>query len=131
VDRTKDPDLHLVIDGVPRHAQSVAGGIYTFGIPSGAGRVMIASRSVVPLDIGGADPRRLGVPVHRIVIRDGGGRLEIGPEHPSLTDGFHDNEGTHRWTNGAAFIPPELLSHYSGEVTIEVHVGTIHLEYLA
>jgi hypothetical protein len=129
---TKDPDLHLIVYGVPRRGQSVLGGIYTFRVPSGAGRVIIASRSVVPLDTGGADPRRLGVPVHRIVLRGGvGTAVEIGPDHPGLTDGFHDNEGTHRWTNGRAAIPPELLTLSGGEVTIEVHIGTIELEYRA
>jgi hypothetical protein len=128
---TTDPDLHLVIDNVPRRAQWVDSGVYTFSVPSVARRVIIASRSVVPVDIGGADVRRLGVPVHRVVLRGGDELLQISPQHPGLIDGFNDDEGTHRWTNGWAALPSELLAHFSGEVTIELHIGTIELEYPA
>jgi len=126
---TRDPDLHLIVDGTPRRAESVHGGVYSFSVPSGARRVIIASRSVVPVDVGGADVRRLGVPVHRLVIRGDGSPAEIGPDHASLNDGFNDDEGTHRWTDGWAAVPPELLTRFSGEVTIELHIGTINLEY--
>ena len=128
---TKDPDVHLIVDGVPRRAQSAGSGVYTFRIPTGARRVTIASRSVVPLDIGGADPRRLGVPVHRIVFNGAGAPVEIGPNHTGLTDGFHQDEGTHRWTNGRGVIPPDMLPGSAGELTIEVHIGTIELDYPA
>jgi hypothetical protein len=128
---TTDPDLHLVIDGVPRRAQWVDSGVYTFSVASVARWVIIASRSVVPLDIGGADARRLGVPVHRVVLRGGGDQLQISPQHLGLTDGFNDDEGTHRWTNGWATLPSKLLARFSGEVTIELHIGTIELEYPA
>jgi hypothetical protein len=50
------------------------------------------------------DPRHLGVPVHRIVLKGAGAPVEIGPDHPGLTDGFHQDEGTHRWTNGRALF---------------------------
>lgn len=126
---TRDPDVHLIVDGVTKPAQSVAGGVYTFRIPPGARRITIASRSVIPLDMGGADPRRLGVPVHRIIVKGGGAPVEIGPDHPHLTDGFHQDEDTHRWTNGLGVIPPEMLPGSAGELTIEVHVGAIELDY--
>jgi hypothetical protein len=89
---TKDPDLHLIVDGVPRRAQSAAvtsgGGVYTFRIPPGARRVTIASRSVVPREVLGEalpDPRRLGVPVHRIVLKGAGAPVEVGQDHPGLS----------------------------------------------
>ena len=126
---TRDPDLHLIVDGVPRRAQSAASGVYKFSIPPGARRITIASRSVIPQDMGGADPRRLGVPVHRLIVKGAGSPVEIGPDHPNLTDGFHQDEGTHRWTNGRGVIPPEVLPDPPGELTIEVHIGTIELDY--
>jgi hypothetical protein len=132
---TKDPGVHLIVDGVVIRAQSAVGGVYAFQVPSGARRVIIASRSVVPRDIFGdalPDPRRLGVPVHRIVLKGRmGPPLEIGPNHPGLTDGFYKDEGTHRWTNGRGALPPQLLAQLVGDSTIEVHIGTIELEYPA
>jgi hypothetical protein len=100
-----------------------------FSIPPGASRVTIASRSVVPLDLGGADPRRLGVPLHRIILKGAFPTVEIGPHHPGLTDGFHQDEGMHRWTNGRGVLPAEILARSAGEFTVEVHIGTIELDY--
>src|SRR5215207_10052498 len=132
---TKDPGVHLIVDGVVIRAQSAVGGVYAFQVPSGARRVIIASRSVVPRDIFGdalPDPRRLGVPVHRIVLKGRmGPPLEIGPNHPGLTDGFYKDEGTHRWTNGRGALPAQLLAQLVGDSTIEVHIGAIELEYPA
>ena len=132
---TKDPGVHLIIDGVHTRAQSAARGVYTFAVPSGARQVIIASRSIVPREVFGnalPDPRRLGVPVHRIVLKGRmGPPLEIEPNHPGLTDGFHKDEGTHRWTNGRGALPPQLVAQLVGDSTIEVHIGTIELEYPA
>ena len=126
---TKDPDVHLIVDGVPRRSRSAVGGVYIFRIPPPARLVTIASRSVVPLDVGGTDPRRLGVPVHRIVVKGAGAPVEIRPDHPGLAKGFHQDEGTHRWTNGRGIIPQDVLQGAAGELTIEVHIGTIELDY--
>jgi len=129
---TRDPDLHLVVDGVPRRAQSVAGGVYTFRIAPGARRITIASRSVVPREVLGdalPDLRCLGVPVHRITLKGDGAPVEIGHDHPGLTNGFHQDEGTHRWTDGRGVIPPDVVPCSVGELTLEVHVGTIELDY--
>jgi hypothetical protein len=93
---TKDPDVHLIVDGVLTQAQSTARGVYAFQVPSGARQVIIASRSVVPREIHGdalPDPRRLGVPVHRIVLKGRmGPPIEIGPNHPGLTELDPENE---------------------------------------
>ena len=132
---TKDPGVHLIVDGALIRAQSAARGVYTFAVPSGTRQVIIASRSVVPRDVLGdalPDPRRLGVPVHRIVLKGRmGPPLEIEPNHPGLTDGFHKDEGTHRWTNCRGALPPQLLAQLVGDSTIEVHIGTIEWEYPA
>ena len=126
---SNDPKLHLIVDGVPFPPRMV-GRVYTFKIPSGARRVIIASRSVVPRDADGTDPRRLGVPLHRIVLKGvGPPPIDIWPDYRGLTEGFHDDEGSHRWTNGRAVLPSELLARLTGEVSIEVHIGTIKLKY--
>jgi hypothetical protein len=55
-----DPQLHLIVDGVPFQPQSVIGQVYTFKIPARA-QVTIASRSVVPREVLGdalPDPLR-------------------------------------------------------------------------
>ena len=69
--------------------------------------------------------------MHRIVVKGAGAPVEIGPDHPGLTNGFHQDEGTHRWTTGRGIIPPDVLPGSAGELTIEVHIGTIDLDYPA
>ena len=116
---TRDPDLQMIVDGVPQRPHTVLQGVYTFRISPGSRRVTIASRSVVPRDVLGdalPDQRQLGVPVHRIVLNGAGVPIEIGPDHPGLTDGFHQDEGTHRWTNGRGVIPPDVLPGSAGQL---------------
>jgi hypothetical protein len=48
------------------------------------------------------DRRRLGAALKAIVLRGAGLCTEIGHGHASLRDGFHDDEGGHRWTDGLA-----------------------------
>ncbi len=69
----------------------------------------------------GADPddqRRLGVAVTGLRLLTGGGPIEIALEDPAH-HGFHDPEGTHRWTSGAARI---ALPRYTGPAVLEVRL---------
>jgi autotransporter passenger strand-loop-strand repeat protein len=129
--RTGDPDLHLIVDGEIVRAQAVENGTCRFTIPAGSGAVSLASRSAVPAEVeaGSHDRRRLGVPLQAIFLREAGLCTEIGHGHPSLREGFHDDEDGHRWTDGCARLPDELLRPFAGEVGLEVRLIKPGLRY--
>jgi hypothetical protein len=126
-----DPGLHLAIDGEIIGASSLEDGVYRFTVPAGNRAVWLASRSTVPAEAtaAGRDLRRLGVPVERIVLRDAWLCTEIGHGYPGLHDGFHEDEGGHRWTDGLARLPEELLRPFAGDVAVEVHLIAPGLRY--
>ncbi len=126
-----EPDLHLVVDGEVVRAHSVIDRVHHFAVPADAQNVTIASRSVVPQDAEAAslDTRRLGVPVERILLTASEARLEIGPECPALCDGFHEGEGSHRWTNGLGVLPRKFFACLIGEIAIEVQLSATDLHY--
>ena len=128
---TFDPDLHLVVDGVPVSADRVDDTVHGFRLESPAREVRIVSRSSVPveLDVASADIRRLGVSVSRVVLSSDDIDIVVGCGDTSLVDGFHACEGTHRWTDGKARVPAKLLACFDKDVTIEVHVLDHKLSY--
>jgi len=128
---SRDPDLHLRVDGVAVRAHSVENNVHRFAVPAGAGDVRLASRSMVPAEteISSLDQRRLGVPVQRIVLRGGGRSIEMGPDCPELRRGFHADEGSHRWADGDAVLPPALLSAIADDLIIEVQIVASELRY--
>ena len=110
---TDDADLHLIVDGVRLEAAETDAASLVFFIPGMPGRVAIASRDVVPAELGIArDNRALGVAVRRIELHRGWNYTGVAAADPRLTDGFHDYEPTEgiRWTNGRATLPAALLS---------------------
>jgi hypothetical protein len=86
----------------------------------------LASHSAVPQEAepSSSDRRRLGVAIERIVLAEADLHLEIGHAHPS-----HDHEEGHRWTDGMAHLPEELLRPFADEVTVEVHLIDPGLRY--
>jgi hypothetical protein len=121
---TADPGLHLVVDGAVVAAQSVADGCHTFRLEAAADEVSLASRCGIPaeLELLSGDRRCLGVCVQQLVLRDDHLRVEISHSHPSLCEGFHDDEeGARRWTTGMGRVPERFLRAFAGGVIIEVH----------
>jgi len=86
---------------------------------------------VVPAEVmaDSQDLRRLGVPVERIVLCGDDMRLDIAPDCLSLHEGFHDSEGSHRWTDGCGALPSQFLTGFFGETTIDIQVGGTGLHY--
>jgi Hint domain-containing protein len=126
-----DPDLHLIADGEIVPAQRVLGAVHRFDIPAGSTAVWLASRSVVPAETDAAsrDIRRLGVAVERLVLCDGDLSIEAWHGHPGLYEGFHDDEATHRWTNGLGRLPEALLRLFDGAFALELHLASTALGY--
>jgi hypothetical protein len=75
------------------------------------------------------DIRRLGVAVERIVVSEDGLTVEAVHSHAALRDGFHDDEPTHRWTNGRARLPQTLLRPFDGEFTVQIHLADSGMRY--
>jgi hypothetical protein len=128
---SRDPDLHLLVDGRVVRAHAFAERTHRFSVPAGARAVTIASRSVVPFEseASSLDLRRLGVPLERIALSGAGLRMELTPDCTALSDHFHADEGLHRWTDGRAALPPQVVSCFTGAVAIEVRTGAIALHY--
>jgi hypothetical protein len=69
-----------------------------------------------------SDRRSLGVCVRQLVLRDDHLQVVISHSHPSLCEGFHDDEeGVRRWTTGMGRVPERFLRTFAGGVIIEVH----------
>jgi hypothetical protein len=128
---TDDPDLHLIVDGEIVRPDSVGGGIHRFTIAAGSRGVWLASRSTVPAETAAAtgDIRRLGVAVERIALHDAGLSIEAEHGHATLCEGFHEDEGSHRWTDGLARLPESWLRPFPGGATLEVHLSLTELGY--
>jgi len=121
---TAEPDLHLVVDGTIVAAQSAADGRHTFRLDARADEVWLASRSGIPAELEplSSDRRCLGVCVQQLVLRDDHLRVEVSHSHPSLCEGFHeDEENTRRWTTGMGRVPEPFLRAFAGGFIIEVH----------
>jgi hypothetical protein len=121
---TADPDVHLIVDGAIVAAQSAANGCHLFRLDVPPEEVWVASRCGVPADmttLSSNDRRSLGVCVHSLVLCDDHVRIEIAHSDPSLRDGFHEDEGAQRWTDGRARVPERFLRAFARGFTIEVN----------
>jgi hypothetical protein len=79
-------------------------------IQPGANVVLISS-AMVPAehDAASRDRRRLGLDIASLEVETAGGSRTIKLDEPTLRSGWHNDEDTHRWTNGEALIPSSLL----------------------
>jgi autotransporter-associated beta strand protein len=128
---TDDPDLHLIADGEIVRPSTIEDDRYTFVLGEKPREVWLASRSAIPaeLELMSADTRRLGTGIEGIVLRDDHLRLEISYAHPGLCEGFHENEGARRWTDGMGLLPEALFLPFAGAVTVEVRRLAAQLRY--
>ncbi len=94
---TRDPDLHLLVDGAVVEPDWI-GAEYGFVLPEGARTVRFMSRSFVPADadVDSDDRRNLGVAVTSLIL-DG---QAIALDDPRLSTGWEAAEDGWRWTRG-------------------------------
>jgi hypothetical protein len=130
-DLDRDPDLLLIVDGESIRPDATDADCYCFTVPGGSEAVWLASRSAVPAEVvaASADIRRLGVPVERIRLYGADLSLEALHGHPDLRDGFHEDEPTHRWTEGFGRLPKGWLQLFPGAFTLEVKLAATALPY--
>ncbi len=126
-----DPQLHLIVNGEILPAQSAADCVYRFAIPAGSTAVWLASRSAVPAEVdpAGRDLRWLGVPIERLILRDSDLLIEASHGHATLRDGFHEDEASHRWTDGRGRVPDVLLRPFTGAFALEVQLIATERRY--
>jgi hypothetical protein len=129
---TDDPDLHLVVDGEIVRPSSVENDLCIFVLDRKPGQLWLASRSAIPaeLELLSTDTRRLGASIEQIVLRDDHLRLEVSHAHPGLSEGFHEDEGSRRWTDGMGLLPEALLHPFADGLTIEIRRLATQLRYL-
>jgi hypothetical protein len=123
---TTDPDLHLLVDGVPKKPTAGLDDWAAFRLSEPPQAVRIASRAGIPQELGlTRDPRALGVPVREIVVRHGSTVRMAAADDAVLTEGFHDFEPDNgiRWTDGDASLPRTLLAGLGGPVEIILRLG--------
>lgn len=118
---TSDPELRLVVDGEVLLPETVCDDSRSFRVLGQAREVRLVSRHAVPCETGlGGDRRRLGFAVRQVTLRSRGLAITVGFDQPSLCEGFHEAEATHRWTNGDARLPSRVLQCFEDEFTVEI-----------
>ena len=126
-----DDDLHLLVDGVALRPEPGEG--VRFAVPAGARQVRIVSRSVIPaeLDPANGDLRQLGVCFSGLSLRDGGFAVDLAPGYAGFTAGFHAAEDGHRWTDGNALLPDDLIAAAPDGFVLELKLVRTDLRYPA
>jgi hypothetical protein len=118
---TGDVDLVVQAGAERIRPEAETDGELLFVLPAGAKTVGLLSGAGVPAELS-ADPsdrRVLGVDVAALTLIANGKRLPIALDDAGHI-GFHDMEGDHRWTNGAARI---ALPAHSGRAVLEVTIN--------
>ena len=130
---TDDDNLHLRVDGIAIRPELRADDRVRFAVPAGARQVRIVSRSVVPADLDPAsgDRRRLGICLSGMSVDDSNIALDLAPDHAGFTAGFHNSEGTHRWTQGDALLPADLTAAMPGGFVLDLKLVRTGLRYAA
>jgi hypothetical protein len=102
------------------------GSAYLFRLYHRPGRVILASRSAVPAELGFArDGRPLGVGLRSITIHQGGRLIRLGADDDRLDTGFHGYEPAERlrWTDGSAELPAELFAGFAAGAEVMLQLG--------
>ena len=118
---TDDPDVHLIADGKRVDAIETLDFVRVFRLSGRPASVHIASREVVPAELGIArDPRPLGVALRRMAVRQGTKFEIVLANDVRLSDGFHAYEDAVnlRWTDGFAALPVDIFAQFSGAVEV-------------
>ncbi len=97
-----------------------------FALPRDVSEVRLVSRAQTPGEARPwlSDPRRLGLRVKRIVLRDADETREVAMDHPDFARGWweieRDGPSMSRWTDGAAVLP---LPPMRGPNLLEIHLA--------
>jgi hypothetical protein len=113
---TSEPDLVLAVGAKRLRPLFADERLAIFALPRGVGSARLCSRATRPVDLRPwqDDPRRLGVSVARLVLRNAEEVVEIAIDDPALGTGWHaverDGASLSRWTDGAASLDLPALA---------------------
>ena len=104
---------HLLVNGSSVAPETSEPDQLQFRLALPAREIRLISGYARPVDLAVADDRRrLGVALRGLRWRQGKKTLEVPIDSPAFIDGFHvvefysSEEGSFRWTNGNAALPP-------------------------
>lgn len=127
-DLIQEPDIHLVTAaGMLIKPTLCENSVYAFVIPSDAVEVRLTSRASRPSETVGPfldDRRLLGICVGRVGLGQECKRRILSDAHlrAPVLSGWHDIEGTRRWTNGNAILPIETSLTDGGSIFLDIEV---------
>ncbi|HQT83659.1 MAG: hypothetical protein B7Z58_10485 [Acidiphilium sp. 37-64-53] len=109
--QTQDYRLGAVTDQGALPVTMVDSRTYRIDLIQPGANVVLISSAMVPAehDAASRDRRRLGLDIASLEVETAGGSRTIKLDEPNLRSGWHNDEDTHRWTNGEALIPSSLL----------------------
>jgi hypothetical protein len=86
---------------------------------------------VIPGDIDptNSDGRCLGIPLTGVLLRDDASVLEFEAGYGGFVTGFYAPEPTHRWTNGDALLPEDLIAAMPDGFQLELKIARCGLRY--
>jgi len=123
--RSKDPDLHLLVDG-KRYEGEIDGDLARFIFPAAAREARIVSRAFIPAaDSQSDDVRALGLQIRGVQVSDGlRVQLTVPLDHAALGEGFfsleREGDRTWRWTAGEAILSSDLWADCRGQVILRL-----------
>jgi hypothetical protein len=111
---TREPDLHLLVDGKRIDALNRSDARYVFQLGGRPRTDRICSRAAAPQALGvSRDPRVLGVAIRQFVLAQ------------ARTDEYHAFEAADgiRWTTRDAALPMELFAGVHGPCMLTLQLG--------
>ena len=118
---------HLLVNGSSLVPETSEPDQLEFRLALPAREIRLISGYARPADLSAThDRRRLGVALRGLRWRQRKKVLEVPIDSPAFIDGFHvvecydDEEGSFRWTNGNAALPPTLVPRWRGETLLQI-----------
>jgi hypothetical protein len=124
--------VHLLVDGRRVQADTIDGDRLVFRLHAPFSDIRLRSGRGRPADLIGQadDTRMLGVCLRRMRWQQGGAEIDVPLASPGFIDGFYHLETPSgsgrpfRWTNGDAALPADGCGSWTGELRLELVVGT-------
>lgn len=121
---TYDCHLRVFSDRRTLPVQAISAACYEVILPEISNDLLLFSRVVVPAEwtADSSDWRKLGLDIAALELITERGAIPIPIDSADLCFGWHNHEDDHRWTDGCAAIPAELLA---GASRLVIHLNSV------
>ncbi len=121
---TYDCHLRVFSDRRTLPVQTISAACYEVILPEISNDLLLFSRVVVPAEwtADSSDWRKLGLDIAALELITERGAIPIPIDSADLCFGWHNHEDDHRWTDGCAAIPAELLA---GASRLVIHLNSV------